>query len=709
MVKVSLTGQSSDSGLRDPFLGCILGQRYLVTQLLGTGAMGRVYLAHDRQLGNVKVAVKLLSQSLQDPKAQQRFEREAQTGAYLGQKSLHIVRVNDYGITPNGIPYSVMEYLPGLTLREMMEREGHFQTERAVRLGRQIALGLQAAHEGLEVEGRRIKVIHRDLKPANVMVVADPSLGELAKILDFGIAKLQDPQGLASITHAYVGTLAYSSPEQLEGLPLDGRADLYSFGVMLYHMIAGELPLLPATESYPAWYQAHHKGRPLPLEELVDVPLELSDLVMACLAKHPAERPQSAQQVVSYLQAIETQNTYGATGSQRSLGSQSLNPGSFPVLGNLLDRSQRGGTVRLADSPTELEPHPWGSRLMPLLLGSLLGLICITVGWTATRAFFNTPLVRPVSPRPTPLPLNPEADRQQTFAAAMRSGQEAFNAGDFEMALLQFDLALEAAPSSDQEQIASSWQQDVQQQLQAQQDDTEPDLVAPDLDQDPDEIPPLFSDMDLAQSPELLGQILNTLNQAGADLQNAQADDSGDTSEASTIALRTFPLRTGQATIRNALGQPQSSGMGYWPNTVYDLYNFESPLFEGRIDMGLIYDQDSRVLRQSEVTVTDGVPDEAARMLLSQLLQGNPPADVVTGLQGVRQGQSNRHSFQQGGLQGVIERNAQGNVYMAVWEPGLHQVATQAQPAPNTANPSSNDPAPGQTLQEIRERARERR
>ncbi|NJO85473.1 MAG: hypothetical protein HC818_01205 [Synechococcaceae cyanobacterium RM1_1_27] len=346
---------------------------------------------------------------------------------------------------------------------------------------------------------------------------------------------------------------------------------------------------------------------------------------------------------------------------------------------------------------------------MPLLLGSLLGLICITVGWTVTRALFNhQPTPRLATQRPTPLPLDPEADQGQTFAAAMRAGQEAFEAGDFEMALLQFDLALKAAPSSEQEQIASSWQEDVQQQIQAQDD---PDRVVADL--EPEErveaSPPLFSDMDLAESPELLGQILNTLNQAGADLPNAQADDLSGTSDVGTIALRTFPLRTGQTTVRNTLGQPQSSGTGYWPNTVYDLYNFESPLFEGRIDMGLIYDRDSRVLRQSEVTVTDGVPDEAAQMLLSQLLQGNPPADVVTGLQGVRQGQSNRHSFQQGGLHGVIERNAQGNVYMAVWEPALHQATTQAQPAPNTANPSSDDPPPGQTLQEIRERARERR
>ncbi len=689
---VKLLGQSSDPDLRDPYLGHLLGQRFQVTQLLGTGAMGRVYLAHDRQLGQVKVAIKILTQSLQDPKARQRFEREAQTGAYLGQKSLHIVRVNDYGITPQGIPYSVMEYLPGLTLREMLEQSGCFELERAVRLGRQIGLGLQAAHEGIEIRGRRVTVIHRDLKPANVMVVADPSLGELAKILDFGIAKLQDPQGLASITHAYVGTLAYSSPEQLEGLPLDGRSDLYSFGVMLYQMLSGDLPLVPPTDSYPAWYQAHHKGRPLPIDELCDIPAELADLVMACLAKHPADRPQSAAQMVSYLQAIEAQLAYDIPFAQAPITRTSFG-------------EQRGGTVRLGNPGyTQLEPHPWGQRLLPLLLGSLLGLGCVVLGWTAMRAFFraNPPLLRPtgIPNRTTPLDgdQNPDQQPGDSFARVMQAGQEAFAAGDFETALLQFDLALSSAPS-DQQETVRSWQQETQARIQALAPAATPEATEPDS----DGIPPLSSDFDLSPSPELLGQIFETLTQAPS---GSQGNSNTPETNGTTIALRTFPIRASRSTVRSALGQPQSSGTGYWPNTVYDLYNFESPRFVGRVDLGLIYDRDSLQLRQSEVTVADGVPDQVVRMLMGQLLQGDPPSAVTAGLGQVRQRQRNRYDFQYRGWQGVIERNPQGNVYMAVWEPDLHQAATGSSSAQSPILP---DPAPGETLQRIREQVRDRR
>lgn len=699
---VKLLGQTSDPDLRDPYLGRLLGQRFQVTQLLGTGAMGRVYLAHDRQLGQVKVAIKILTQSLQDPKARQRFEREAQTGAYLGQKSLHIVRVSDYGITPQGIPYSVMEYLPGLTLREMLEQSGCFELERAVRLGRQIALGLQAAHEGIEIEGRRVTVIHRDLKPANVMVVADPSLGELAKILDFGIAKLQDPHGLASITHAYVGTLAYSSPEQLEGLPLDGRSDLYSFGVMLYQVLSGDLPLVPPTDSYPAWYQAHHKGRPLPIDDLCEVPAELADLVMACLAKHPADRPQSAAQIVSYLQAIEAQLAY------------SIPVPVAPMAGTSFGE-QRGGTLRLGNPGyTRLEPHPWGQRLLPLLLGSLLGLGCVMLGWTAMRAFFrvNPPLPRPVTariPNPNeapPLTADPSEDPLDSFAGLMQAGQEAFEAGDFEAALLQFNLALSSAPS-DQQEIVRSWQQETQARIQALVPAATPEAT----ESDPDGIPPLPSGLDLSPSPELLGQIFETLTQGHSGSQgNSNTSEANDT----IIALRTFPIRASRNTVRRALGQPQSSGTGYWPNTVYDLYNFESPRFTGRVDLGLIYDRDSLQLRQSEVTVDDGVPDQVVRMLMGQLLQGDPPSAVTAGLDQVRQRQRNRYDFQYRGWQGVIERNSQGNVYMAVWEPDLHQgAATGSSSIPALPDPSSDTTSqglvPGETLQRIREQVRDRR
>ncbi|MEN9246289.1 MAG: serine/threonine-protein kinase, partial [Thermostichales cyanobacterium SRBZ-1_bins_19] len=164
----------------------VIGERYTLTQILGEGAMGRVYLATDQMLGQVPVAIKVLSQSLPEEAMRQRFRQEALACAALGQKSLHIVRVTDFGITDWGSPFYVMEYLPGQTLRELIGQG--LAPDRWKKIATQMLLGLQAAHEGVVIQGRTVQVIHRDLKPANVMVMPDPSLGELVKLVDFGVA-----------------------------------------------------------------------------------------------------------------------------------------------------------------------------------------------------------------------------------------------------------------------------------------------------------------------------------------------------------------------------------------------------------------------------------------------------------------------------------------------------------------------------------------
>jgi len=405
----------------DPFLDRLLAQRYRLTHLLGQGGMGRVYLAQDLLFGGVEVAIKLLSQPAVDEQARLRFEREAKACAALGQKSLHIVKVSDYGITADEVPFYVMEYLNGKTLRDILEA-GPLPLERFFRLARQIGLGLKAAHEGILLEGQRIQVIHRDLKPANVLVVADESLGELAKLVDFGIAKLLNTRESLSLTHAYLGTLAYSSPEQLEGSPLDARSDIYSFGIMLYQMVSGKMPLQPTTESFPGWYQAHHKQRPIPLEDWglkFALPAGLSDLILGCLAKDPAARPPTVANVLAELERIQAR----AQGSQKglpeavALQSPAISSGSFfpsaPPLAT-------AGTLRLrpptvATAPENRRSLLW-TRLLPFLAGGLLG--SALVSWQLGRF-----LQRPAAPgfsgsRPSASPerladerLDPQPDR----------------------------------------------------------------------------------------------------------------------------------------------------------------------------------------------------------------------------------------------------------------------------------------------------------
>ena len=293
--------------MSDPNIGRLLGNRYQLQELIGSGAMGRVYRAKDTLLGGVPVAVKFLTLSIQNERMrlQERFEREAKTCALLGQKSIHIVRVMDYGVDET---YYVMEYLPGQTLGNIIRRK-HLSLPRFLSMSKQIGLGLQCAHDGIPVDGEICPIIHRDIKPGNIMVVQDPSFGELVKVLDFGIAKLLISDG--DHTKFYLGTLAYSSPEQIEGKELDSRSDIYSFGILMFEMLAGQIPVVASTNTFGAWYKAHTFEKPCSFAEISPnllIPKQLEDVIMSCLGKKPSERPQSINEIINILTTVEQQN-----------------------------------------------------------------------------------------------------------------------------------------------------------------------------------------------------------------------------------------------------------------------------------------------------------------------------------------------------------------------------------------------------------------
>ncbi|MGB5593927.1 MAG: serine/threonine-protein kinase, partial [Crocosphaera sp.] len=233
----------------------LLANRYQLIDLVGSGAMGQVYRAEDKLLGGVTVAVKFLSQALLNSKMRERFEREATISALLGERSNHIVRVRDYGVDEKEIPFYVMEFLKGESLNEVIKFRP-LSLSRFLKVTRQICFALECAHKGIMFEGEMCPIIHRDIKPSNVLVVNDPALGELVKILDFGIAKLI--QSGEAQTQSFMGTLAYCSPEQIEGKELDSRSDIYSLGVMMYEMLTGEMPIFPENSSFGGWYEAHH-------------------------------------------------------------------------------------------------------------------------------------------------------------------------------------------------------------------------------------------------------------------------------------------------------------------------------------------------------------------------------------------------------------------------------------------------------------------
>ncbi|MBD2414010.1 serine/threonine protein kinase [Nostoc calcicola FACHB-389] len=285
----------------------LLANRYQLKQLIGSGGMGEVFLANDILLGGTPVAIKFLTRTVVDSKMQQDFAREALMSAALSQKSVHIVRAYDYGVSEKGKPYYVMEYLSGKSLKDLIP----LSLPMFLTISRQICLGLQCAHEGINIDGKICPLVHRDIKPANILVIPDPILGQLVKILDFGIARFLNYASTASTSTGFNGTLPYCSPEQLDGEKLDGRSDIYSLGVMMFEMLTGKKPWQPETDFFGAWYKAHHFEAPKAIADVkptLKLPQKLNNLIMTCLAKKASDRPQNISQILQIFNTLEQSN-----------------------------------------------------------------------------------------------------------------------------------------------------------------------------------------------------------------------------------------------------------------------------------------------------------------------------------------------------------------------------------------------------------------
>jgi serine/threonine-protein kinase len=267
--------------------------RYVLLDLIGQGGMGRVYLARDTRLER-QVALKILSpERVNNPRAIARFQREARVGAQLQHENL--VRIYDFGESNNRY-YLVMEYIEGKTIGTLIAEQGHMPALTAVRLARQIAMGLEHAH--------RKGLIHRDVNPYNVLVTRDGT----AKLADLGLAiDLADGEHVTR-DGATVGTFDYVAPEQARhSHSADIRSDIYSLGCTLYHMCSGQVPF--PSPSLPEKLFAHQALEPTPLEQLVEgLPPGLDEIICRMMRKSPDERFATPMQVIAALDPFVDEN-----------------------------------------------------------------------------------------------------------------------------------------------------------------------------------------------------------------------------------------------------------------------------------------------------------------------------------------------------------------------------------------------------------------
>jgi len=270
-----------------------LGGKYEIIREIGSGGMGKVYLAHETP-ANRYVAVKILHPSyFMDARTVTRFLQEAKV--CLSLRHPNTTAVFDFGTTQEGLHYMVMELLKGRALFDILDQYRTIELQWAVKISAQICDSLSEAHA--------LGIVHRDLKPENVFIEPRPGHPAFVKVLDFGIAKdMTDPgtsSGLTSPGEVF-GTPTYMSPEQASGKELDGRSDIYSLGVMIYEMLCGVPPFQGAPLTV-LMAHAHEEAPPLPEPVRSKVPPQLLALLESMLSKDPNQRPSTTKEVRSGL------------------------------------------------------------------------------------------------------------------------------------------------------------------------------------------------------------------------------------------------------------------------------------------------------------------------------------------------------------------------------------------------------------------------
>jgi eukaryotic-like serine/threonine-protein kinase len=372
------SGAPASAEAGSALVGTVLAGRYRILSKLGEGAMGAVYLGEHLRIGR-RDAIKVLRESLEgDAEALARFSRGTRNVSLIQHPN--VCTVYDFGDTDDGRRYLAMEYVPGETLQDLLRREGRLPPARAQAIFAQVAGALQAAHEA--------GIVHRDLKPGNVMVSPGRGGADAVKVVDFDIAKGSSDGEAGDVTRLgfVIGTPEYMSPEQLLGMTLDGRSDVYSLGIMLFRMLAGALPFR-AADTQELMVQ-RLTGSPLRLDEVLPglaVPAALQAALDRALQRRAEDRFDTAAAFADAVAAALA--VLAAAGSPASAA---FAPAAAPAE---VDPHTRGGvplTVVTSD-PSQRPRDPvaparaWRPTRARMTGGVLIALLAVAGAWGVSR------------------------------------------------------------------------------------------------------------------------------------------------------------------------------------------------------------------------------------------------------------------------------------------------------------------------------------
>ncbi|MUG91875.1 protein kinase [Scytonema sp. UIC 10036] len=647
----------------------LLNNRYQVIQVLGSGGFGETFLAEDVHMpSRRRCVIKQLKPVTKDPKTyqmiQQRFEREAATLEFLGEGSEQIPKLYAY-FSEQGQFYLVQEWIQGQTLTDVVNTKGAL-SETEVRA---ILLSLLSVLDYVHSKG----IIHRDIKPENIIL---RSLNSKPVLIDFGAVK-ETIRSVATTSgnltqSIIIGTPGYMSSEQAIGRPVYAT-DIYSLGVTAIYLLTGKRPY--DLETHP------QTGNIVWRQYAPGISSNLAEVIDRATKQNAGDRYTTASKMLYALQSA----TAPPTITPQSVTGQVTIPLSAGATASAQNTQLHPNNTK---NPTISSPN-WQKPAWiagSLVVGSLIGAVAIANinrqpepedSVATSPVTRQAPEANITTPTPTPTNVTPPTESNRNMPrvvvpppAPVAPNPVVNNPPEQPVETSTPSQSVENSVPQEQEEASTS-QPASEQPSQAEQpapqaENSQAPVVSAPQPEERSEAPASEQPVD-ANPPkeEKQEQDEKEEKQEQAAKQEEQKVATANTSGSNVPA---FPVGTPEDSVRATLGEPRKRSRGLWNTRAY-LYNLEP----NRIDLGYLFDRRTGVLRQTEVAFAQSVEPEVMKNTLQGMLGGSASGEIKQGLQKVYERQSSRYSFNLGGLQGVIQRNKEDQIYIGVWDADLRK------------------------------------